>query len=195
MSKFFTADTHFGLNDYEGIVLRDFRPFDSVQEMNYRIVELWNNQALKGDVIYHLGDFVNYNHKDNLSYDECFDIVKKINAKVVLILGNNEKRLLNDVFGGDFEKFKGYLLNKGFFEVYENDLELEMFGKKFYLNHFPKNHKDGYINLFAHVHGCCFVKRYGFNVGIDNHYLSLFSESDLERLVDCMKYYDENVYD
>ena len=64
-----------------------------------------------------------------------------------------------------------------------------------YLNHFPKNHKDGVINLFGHIHNCCFVKKYGFNVGVDNHYFRLFSENDILDIVDKTKYFDENVYE
>ena len=92
----------------------------------------------------------------------------------MLILGNNEKRLVSQRFDGDFEKFRKYLIEKGFYDVIENGLELEMLGYKLYLTHEPKNHKEGYINLFGHIHGCCFVKKYGFNVGIDNQLIYLF---------------------
>lgn len=195
MAVFFTADTHFGLNDFYGTVARDFRPFKSPRQMNAKIVKLWNKQAKKNDVIYHLGDFVNYNYKDIKSYDKCFKIVRKIKAKVVLVLGNNEKRILLHEFGNDFEKFKSYLLNVGFCEVYENDYYMDLREFKLYLNHFPVNHKDDYINLFGHIHGTGFVKRYGYNVGIDNHYLSLFSEQDIVNLIGNRSLYDENVYE
>ena len=193
MAVFFTADTHFGLFDYEGCVQRDFRPFKTIEDMNNFIIKLWNNQVNKNDIIYHIGDFVNYNHKDNLSYEVCFDYVKKINAKVILILGNNEKRLLEQKFNNDFDSFKSYLLNKGFYDVVKDGLELELLGNKLYLTHQPKDHKSGVINLFGHIHGCGFVKRYGFNVGVDNHYLSLFSEDEIERLIAYLPLYDENV--
>lgn len=194
MAVFFTADTHFGLVDYEGIVMRDFRPFKTIDEMNKFIIKLWNTQATKNDSIYHVGDFVNFNKKDVDSFETCFDFVKKIKARVVLILGNNEKRLVAQRFDGDFEKFRTYLINKGFYDVVENGLELDMSGYKLYLTHEPKNHKDGYINLFGHIHGCCFVKPYGFNVGIDNHYLSMFTEDEIKRLIGCLPLYDENVF-
>ncbi len=195
MAIFFTADTHFGLNDFEGIVARDFRPFSSPKQMNKKIIRIWNKQANKNDIIYHLGDFINYNFKDKASYVECLKLVKKIKAKVVLILGNNEKRVLRYEFNDDFKKFKEFMLNIGFYDVYEDELFLEFGGYKFYLNHYPKNHKDGYINLFGHIHGTCFVKKYGFNIGIDNHYLSMFSEADILRLINNRELFDENVYE
>lgn len=195
MAIFFTADTHFGLNDYEGTIARDFRPFKTPKEMSRKIIKIWNKQAGKNDVIYHLGDFINYNFKDKESYVECLKLVKKIKAKVILILGNNEKRVLRYEFNDDFKKFKEFLLNIDFADVYEDDLYLELGGYKFYLNHYPKNHKDGYINLFGHIHGTGFVKKYGFNIGIDNHYLSMFSEEDILRLIKNRELFDENVYD
>ena len=195
MAKFFTADTHFGFVDYEGIVRRDFRPFKTTNDMNKFIIKLWNTQAGKDDIIYHVGDFVNYNCKDKDSYEICFDFVKKLKAKVVLILGNNEKRLLKQKFDDDFEKFREYLLNKGFYDVVKDGLELDACGTKLYLTHMPVDHKDGFINLFGHIHGCCFVKQYGFNVGVDNHYLSMFTEDEISRLIGSLPLYDENVFE
>lgn len=194
MANFYTADTHFSLKDYDGTVYRDFRPFKTPKQMNRKIIKIWNKQAGKNDTIYHLGDFVNYNFKDKATYEKCLRLIKKIKAKVILILGNNEQRILRYEFDNDFEKFKSYLLSLGFAGVYE-DLFINIGDYKFYLNHYPRNHKDGYINLFGHIHGTGFIKRYGFNVGIDNHYLSMFSESDILRLIKNQELYDENVYD
>ena len=93
--KFFTADSHFSLVD-NTIIPRDFRPFETLSEMNEYIIDKWNQDAGKEDIIYHLGDFVNYNSFDNKNYKEYFELVKKINAQVILILGNNEKKILGD---------------------------------------------------------------------------------------------------
>ena len=195
MSIFFTADPHFSLNDIEGTIKRDFRPFETLEQMNDTIIETWNKQAFSDDIIYLIGDFVNYNFRDKENFDSCYSLVQKINAKVVLILGNNDDRVMQYEFGGDFEKFKKYLLSKGFFDVVENSLDLELKNTKLHLTHFPKNHKEGVINLFGHVHGCVFVKKYGFNVGIDNHYLGLFSEDEIFDLIERQKFFDENIYD
>lgn len=193
--QYFTSDSHFTLVDYEGTVLRDFRPFKSVKQMNKKIIKTWNKQAKKTDIIYHLGDFVNYNCKDNLSYKKTFAFVKKIKAKVVLILGNNEERLVRFEFNNDFDAFKKYLLDLGFADVISGGMFVNIGEQKFYLNHFPKNHKNDVLNLFGHVHNCVFVKKYGFNVGVDNHYFRLFSEDEILDLVSKIKYFDENVYE
>ena len=193
--RFFTADSHFSINDFEGTVLRDYRPFRSVNQMNKYIIKTWNKQAKKGDVIYHLGDFVNYNFRDKQSFKKTFEFVKKIKAKVILILGNNEQRLVKYEFDDDFEKFRDYLLSLGFADVIKEGLFLDICNRKFYLNHFPSHHKDDVLNLFGHIHNCCFIKKYGYNVGVDNHYFKLFSEDDIFDLLDKTKYFDENVYE
>lgn len=191
--NFYTADSHFSLND-DSVISRDYRPFKTLKEMNEGIINNWNKQAGKDDVIYHLGDFVNYNLKD-LDCEPLLKLVQKINAKVVLILGNNEKRILTNRFGGNFEKFRDYLLELGFSDVFENEMRMNIAGKEFKLVHCPNDaDKTNEYNLFGHVHRCVFVKEYGFNMGVDNHNLELFSEDDVLDLYDRRKFYDENVY-
>lgn len=66
--------------------------------------------------------------------------MKKIKAKLVLIVGNNEGRLIKDCFDNDFEKFKDFCMKLGFFDV-KKDEYLEIEGIHFYLTHRPYNHK------------------------------------------------------
>lgn len=192
--KFFTADAHFSHKD-DTIIYREFRPFKTLEEMNDKIIEIWNGQASKNDIIYCLGDFVNYNWED-LEYEKNLGLVKKINAKVVLILGNNEERILNNDFDNNFEKFKKYLLSLGFYDVVRHDLTLKIGKHYYFLTHKPCDcKKESEFNLFGHIHKSAFVKRYGFNVGLDNHYLKLFSEDDVIDLQGRRKFFDENVYE
>ncbi len=193
--KYFTADSHFSLYDYHGAIARDFRPFKSCKQMNRKIIRIWNKQAKRGDTIYHLGDFSNFNKTDESSYKITMKYVKKLKAKVVLVLGNNENRILEREFNGDYEAFKNFLLSCGFADVVKEGMYIEIDDKKFYLNHFPKNYKKDAINLFGHIHGTGFVKRYGFNVGLDNRYLRMFSENDIIEMVSRIPYFDENVYE
>ena len=194
MAIFFTADTHFSKVDIKGVLERDFRPFKNLRQMEQRIIKIWNRQAGKNDIIYHLGDFVNYNHRDRESYKSCFKLVKKIKAKVILILGNNEQRLMEEVFDNSFEDFKKYLLDVGFYDVIQDGIYMDISGTKFYLNHRPSKHKDDAINLFGHIHNSSFIKRYGFNVGIDNVHFKLFSEEMIQEMLDRRKFFDDEVY-
>lgn len=192
---FFTSDSHFTLSDYNDTIKRDFRPFKSVKQMNKTIIKTWNKQAGKNDIIYHLGDFSNFNKNDDKSYKITLGFVRKLKAKVILIIGNNEEYIIHHVFNDDYESFKKYLLNLGFADVIRGGMYIEFQNQRFYLNHFPKNHKDDAINLFGHIHGTVFVKKYGFNVGVDNNYFRLFSENDIMELVGRIKKFDENVYE
>lgn len=192
--KFFTSDSHFSYGE-DKIITREFRPFSSLEEMNNEIISIWNKDAGCEDIIYHLGDFVNYNWQD-LDYKRVFELVKNIRAKVVLILGNNEKRIMENDFNNDFEKFKSYLLSVGFYDVIENGTKIFIGGDEYYLTHKPNDcNKNSKFNLFGHVHKSVFVKKYGFNVGVDNHYFRLFSEADIIDLNDRRPLFDENVYD
>ena len=192
--RFFTADSHFSLEDVS-VISRDFRPFESLDEMNEKIIEIWNSQANKGDVIYHLGDFVNYNYRDCKGYEQCFKFVQKIKADVILILGNNELRIMENLFDNDFDKFKKYLLGLGFKDVIKDNITLKIGEYEFVLNHFPVNADKSKRNLFAHVHKSVFVKKYGFNVGVDNHYFRLFNDEDIIYLEKNRVFFDSNVYD
>ena len=193
--RFFTADSHFTLIDHKDTIKRDFRPFKNVKEMNRKILKIWNKQVTKDDIIYHLGDFSNFNKYDSESYKTTYDFVKKIKAKVILIIGNNEEYIIHFVYNDNYEEFKQFLLNKGFHDVIRGGIYLEMHEKRFYLTHKPSDHKDDAINLFGHIHGTVFVKKYGFNVGVDNHYFKLFSEDDIMDLVGRIPYFDINVYE
>lgn len=191
--KFYTADSHFSAND-ETVISRDYRPFETLKEMNDEIINIWNSQANNDDIIYHLGDFVNYNYIDQ-DYESLLKFVQKIKAKVVLILGNNEKRILTNVFEGNFERFREYLLKLGFYEVFENETSLIIGENNFKLVHCPSDaDKLSEYNLFGHIHRCVFVKKYGFNVGVDNHNFRLFSEDEILDLCNRRKFFDENVY-
>lgn len=192
MAIFFTADTHFAVFDKDAFT-RDYRPFKKVAKMNNTIIKIWNKQASKNDTIYHVGDFISYNQRDK-EFRTSFGLVKKIKAKVVLVMGNNEERVLHYEFNDDFEKFKEFMLDLGFYDIVQGGLELELGGNKLYLNHYPSKHKAGVENLFGHIHKSALVKKYGFNVGVDNHYFKLFSEYDILDLIGRRESFDSEVY-
>ncbi len=192
--NYFTADSHFTNLDMD-VINRDFRPFESLEKMNKSIIQIWNEQASANDVIYHLGDFINYNYAD-ADYEKRLKYVQKIKAKVILILGNNEKRILQNDFDNNFEKFRQYLINCGFFDVFKDNLRMKIGDFDCNLVHKPiEADKTIEHNLFGHVHKSVFVKQYGFNVGVDNHYFKLFSEDEILNLFSRRPDLDENVFD
>lgn len=97
INTWFISDTHFGhtnILEYE----KEARPFDSVEEMNEKIIENWNKTVNKKDVIYHLGDFAFGKHN--------VDIAERLNGRKKLVLGNHDVYDIN-TYMRHFERVYG----------------------------------------------------------------------------------------
>lgn len=175
MNTFFSADTHFGS---ERTLELSRRPFATVFEMDEELIKLWNKTVYPEDKVYHLGDFGNY------------DILKRLNGHVILILGNYE---LKDIEEGKITREE--LVEKyGFEAVYDNLNIPELDG--IFATHCPEDCKKDEFNLFAHIHGRQLCKRYGLDVGTDGHHFRPVSIDDVlfyKKAIEC--FYDENVFE
>ncbi|MGN1201005.1 MAG: nucleoside hydrolase [Candidatus Caccovivens sp.] len=167
---FFSSDTHFG--DERKIKLKQV-PFSNVEEMNKELVKRWNNKVGPNDIVYHLGDFGDYEY------------VKQLNGKIILICGNHE---LYDM-KKNFELFRNKLLKLGFTDVIKDGLYLdkEVFGQRVYLTHKPSDHAKDCLTLFGHVHDLALVKEFGFNVCVSYHYFSPISSETARRYLKFIK--------
>ena len=153
--------------------------------MDEQLIDNWNSLVSKNDTVYHLGDFGDYN------------VVKKLNGKVILILGNYEYKDRKENYK-NFEEFKKFLLSLGFYEVIEFKIQVkidEIDDNPIVMTHRPIDcHKDKF-NLFGHIHKLCMIKEFGLNVGVDCHY---YKPIDIERVIFFKKamktLYDKNVY-
>lgn len=142
----FTSDTHFS---HEKTRIKAARPFDNINEMDKEIIKQWNKIVKPNDIVYHLGDFGNLN------------VLKKLNGKVRLVMGNHEKK--NGYTKDD-------LLKAGFIKVFEDRALIELNGKLIHMCHEPSKHIPNMHNLFGHVHDLAFIKPYGINIGVDVHH-------------------------
>ena len=174
---FFTADIHFC---DEKSMREDNRPFKSIKQYNKAIIKDFNRTAKRGDTIYVIGDMLDCNGKNSNEWICGLKLIKKINANVVLIIGNNEQRVIEYFFDGDFEKFKSACKGYGIKDVYTR---LDVKGRKYnyHLVHQIVDGRKNKINLFGHTHLCSGLYHpYGICVSTDLNHFRLFSEKILE---------------
>ncbi len=174
MTTFFTADTHFNHNN-----IRVFcnRPFATMEEMDAKLIENWNNKITKKDEVYILGDFAWKNH--------CHFIMA-LNGKKHLILGNHDKA--------------SSIVYKNFTSV--NQILQKAFDKTLVIMcHFPMRSWNGRVHgswhLFGHVHGRLNNDLYPrtYDVGIDNNNYTPIEWTELKNIIiNREDYKNYNVY-
>lgn len=182
---YFTADTHFsGCN----IIQRENRPYRNFMEMDEDIISKFNSKMTKDDILWHVGDFFNYNADDIASWSRGIYLVRELDCKVCLVIGNNEERVIRDVFRGDFKYFRSWCVELGFLDVMRFTY-LELDNRIYYLNHYPIESDPKAFNLFGHVHRSILSCRYGLNVGCDLNHFYPYSQKEIDALIrDKSKY-------
>lgn len=151
----FTSDTHFY---HTNIIKYCNRPFNSVEEMNEKLIANWNSVVGKDSIVWHLGDFcLGPDQKKHIP-----ELVSKLNGKINLVLGNH-----------DHNSVKFYY-DAGFNRVYDRKVIINDF---VILTHAPLmflNDNTQFFQIFGHVHdselyptfsktGCCIcVERHNY---------------------------------
>lgn len=191
--KFFTSDIHLGSATS---VRCDGRPFKNDKQFEKFIIKTWNKQAKKGDTIYVIGDMFDCHSKDNPIFLKKMPLIKKFKANIVLIMGNNEERIIKYFYNNSFEDFKKVCLQFGIVD-FVKDAYTNICGQEFYLTHKPIDHHKEKLTLFGHSHRAMGVyKSFGFHIGCDLNHFRLFSEKDIEDFLIAKKEYwewDENL--
>jgi len=157
---YFTADTHFY---HDRVIKFSHRPFENLIEMHERLIKNWNDTVKHKDTIYIIGDFCFGN------IHEIKKIRSILNGKIILIMGNHDRR-------NRIERVKHI-----FTEVCDYK-EINYYKKRFILFHYPIMEWSGYfrksIHLYGHVHNSDSSKlvdkiyknngiKNAFNVGVD----------------------------
>ena len=129
---FFIADTHFG---GENIRRYENRPFESVAEMDEKLIENWNCVVEEEDIVYVLGDFSDYGDSGKDA-----EILAKLNGTKILVMGNHDRHRTSQEWR-----------DAGFTECYSLPVLYEGF---FLLSHEPLyiNVNMPYANFYGHVH-------------------------------------------
>lgn len=178
---FFTSDTHFG---HKNIIKYCKRPFESVEEMNEKLIKNWNSVVGPDDIVFHLGDFVFGGSK------LWNDVLDRLNGKIYLIIGNHDEHNL-----------KGAYMDR--FEWYGYQAHIYVEGKSIYLNHYPMlcyhgawNGLEACWQLFGHVHSSPLtqegldVKRLThlfptqYDVGVDNNNFTPISFEQVRQIIE-----------
>ena len=181
---YFTSDTHYmHKNICRGTTswgnADDFtRDFDTLDQMNDRIVNGINSAVGQDDILFHLGDW-SFN-----GFERIAEFRNRINCRNIhLILGNHDHHIDRDREG-----------IRGLFTSVNQYLELEVKGhdweQNYVLMHYPivswNKMNDGVIHLHGHVHlsaDCRIGKGKTMDVGVDGNGLNPLHTSDIKRLM------------
>ena len=133
MKRFVIADTHFG---HENIIKYESRPFVNAEEMDKRLIELWNSTVGKEDLVYVLGDFTLSRRMDIIK-----NSVSLLNGRKILIMGNHDTRKPKDYVECGFEVAtrKPMMVEPGVILMHEPFDDPSLIAPK-------------YIYFFGHVH-------------------------------------------
>ena len=129
MNRWFISDTHFS---HANIIGYTGRPFQSVNEMNERLIENWNAHIEPKDTVFFLGDF-GLGTTDFLS-----DLCSQLQGQKICIRGNHD--------GTPAKMHKigfSLVLESAFIKIGRHQVELV---------HIPSNPMLPHFQLHGHVH-------------------------------------------
>lgn len=164
MTTWFTSDTHFG---HKNIIKYSNRPFETKEEMDFKMIENWNKRVGRADTVYHLGDFCFANEQEGQS------ILDRLNGKKHLIIGNHDKA---------GTRLKGW-------ESISHYKEVSIDGQFIILCHYAmrvwnKSHHGSWM-LYGHSHGSLpdDPNALSFDVGVDCHNYQPINMDEIRRIM------------
>lgn len=193
---FFTSDTHYGhtnicrgvsnWRDENGNVpIHQTRDFETLEQMNDKIVESINSTVGEDDTLFHLGDW-SFGGFDNVE-----EFRNRINCKNIhLILGNHDhhiERNKNDIqrlFSSVHQYLRLQVSIMPGTKLYAGEMDLV-------LMHYPiaswHNMNDGVIHLHGHVHlppDKKLSQGKAMDVGVDGNNLMPYSLGQIMKIMD-----------
>lgn len=173
---FFTSDTHFGSSRTLEL---SKRPFKSVPDMDWTLIQKWNDKVHPCDTVYHLGDF-----------GDTWPM-KYLNGNIYFVEGNYEREGKSNV-PSDIVK------------NYGDHFFLTLNDKEYLLVHEPLHSNKVFWEssvrkcpvLFGHIHGRQKIKKFGIDVGTDAWNYTPISEEEVRFYLEAIQkgYYDEEVW-
>ncbi len=137
MTAYVTSDLHFFHKN--AIKYSQYRPYETVEEMNRAIIDHINSKCKVGDKLYILGD-VSFG-----KFEQTRDVLLELNPCLVLIEGNHDKHLMKNP---EFRRL--------FVDV-DKIMEISHNGINIVMCHFPIMEWNcmhrGWLHLHGHMHG------------------------------------------
>ena len=136
--NYYISDLHFG---HRAIIDLDERPFNDVTEMEWALIDNWNEVVTENDTVYILGDFC-WDRRDTKR------LISELNGNKVLIVGNHDA----EHYTADIRKL---------FVDIQKQMTITDGDKTVLLSHYPVLDFDGdtdksVVMLHGHLH-----KNYG----------------------------------
>ena len=155
MRRFIIADTHFG---HKNIIQYENRPFEDVEIMDKSLIKNWNSVVGKDDLVYMLGDFTLSRRKVIIT-----DLVKRLNGRKILVMGNHDTRKPKDYVECGFEVAirKPIMIEPGIILMHEPFIDSSFIVPNYlyFFGHVHSNPSsmDGYSNCM-----CVSIERIGY---------------------------------
>lgn len=162
---YFVADLHLG--HYNILSFCD-RPFSSIEEMNRKLIQNWNNTVTKRDRVFFLGDFALAGKAQKIEWGQQLQGIKHI------VLGNHDTKNIS------------LYVEMGFRTVSRYPIIFE----EFILSHKPFAAPQGMINIHGHTHnreGLWETTYNSFSVSVENIGYRPIEISEIREKVSQMK--------
>jgi len=187
---YFSSDIHFG---HRNVIGYCNRPFFSVDEMNEKLIQIWNTTIQPKDLIYFLGDF-------SLNPKYSREIIPQLNGRKILIHGNHDGTYPHKHNRKHVKMMQQYIKD-GWISIHDDLIITLKDGTQVLLHHMPyapvgtENYKPdlryldrrpidkGMILLHGHVHGRYIKHGRMIDVGIDAHNMQIISEDRVIELI------------
>ncbi len=178
MTVWFTSDHHFG---HSNIIKYCNRPFNSVEEMDTQLIELWNSVVGASDTVYHLGDFTFH------GIQHFTDYIAKLNGQIKILPGSHDLRWIAG-FKQNCKSYSGHrvvilppLISLKF--PLNNSCRPQIIVLCHYAMRVWDRSHHGSWHLYGHSHGKLPGQGLSFDVGVDCNELKPIS---LEQVAERM---------
>lgn len=173
---YFTSDLHLG---HESILRMQNRPFANIDEMNDRLIKNINSRVGKNDRLYILGDI-----SMHIPAEKANSLIKKINGRKYLILGNHDVIGQKDECKYDLSLFEWI---GPYLRISSHDLNIIMM--HYPLMSWPRMAR-GAVMLHGHIHSDASYNEQNqqngirrFDVGVDANNYKPVSVYELKQML------------